>query len=115
MPASFSFNFYRGDSYKYRFKLWQDAAKTIPYVLSAVNDSVAAEIRDKPGGSNITVLIATIVEPNFVDIEVTSEMTKTMVTKGEWDLEITFLDGDVYTPIRGPVSVAADITGSTPP
>jgi hypothetical protein len=114
MPASFPFNFYRGDSYKYRFKLWQDSAKTIPYVLDDALDSAVAQIRDKPGGLNITELDVTIVEPNFVDVEITSEMTKTMVVKGVWDLEITFANGDVYTPIKGQTSVEADVTEATP-
>ena len=114
MPASFPFNFYRGDSYKYRFKLWQDQAKTIPYALDAVADQANAEIRDKPGGASITVLDVEIVEPNFVDVSVTSEMTKTMVQKGVWDLEITFANGDVYTPVKGPVTVELDVTVPTP-
>ncbi len=114
MPASFPFNFYRGDSYKYRFKLWQDAAKTVPYVLDPVNDVAVAEVRDKPGGANVTPLDVDIVAPNFVDVAITSAMTKSMVIKGQWDLEITFQNGDVYTPVKGPVSVEIDITGSTP-
>jgi hypothetical protein len=47
-------------------------------------------------------------------VEITSEMTKTMVVKGVWDLEITFANGDVYTPIKGPTSVEADVTEATP-
>lgn len=112
MPASFPFNFYKGDSYKYRFKLWQDAAKTVPYVLDPVNDQAKAQIRDKVGGASITELDVDIVAPNFVDVTVTSEMTNTMVSKGVWDLEITFANGDVYTPIKGAVTVEADVTAT---
>ena len=111
-PAIFDLILYRGDSYGYRFKLWQDAEKTIPFDLAGA--TVIAEIRNKPGGTMITPLDATIVEPNFVDLKITSEMSKASVPSGLWDLEITFATGEVNTPVKGSVSVTADISGSTP-
>jgi len=111
-PANFKMSWYRGDSYGYRFKLWQDAEKTQPYDLTGA--TVKSEVRDKPGGVVLATLTTVIVEPNFVDLKVTPAMSKASFPKGEWDLEITFANGDVNTPIRGPVTVDADVTDSVP-
>jgi hypothetical protein len=52
---------YRGDTGRWRFVLWQDAAKTTPVSLTGV--TVAAEIRSAPGATPVTTCTCTVIEP----------------------------------------------------
>lgn len=103
---------YRGDSYSWRFILWEDDAKTTPVNLTGAE--VSLEIRDKPAGTTILPMPCVVTIPNIVDISMTPAMYATCPTKGVWDLQITFQDGRVQTPIGGSVSVTADVTDSAP-
>lgn len=107
-PGTYDLDLYRGDSYAWRFILWQDEAKTIPTDL--VDATSSAQIRDKADGAKVVDLNCSIELPNFVDVAITPELYATCPSKGSWDLQITFVNGDVYTPIRGSVVVTADIT-----
>jgi hypothetical protein len=112
-PGNFNLNMYRGDSYAWRFILWNDAVKVDPVDLA--DATVAAEIREKPGGLTILVMPCVVTLPNIIDITKEPDMYADCPVKGVWDLQVTFTtSGEVHTPIAGSVSVSPDVTGSTP-
>lgn len=107
-PGTYDLDLYRGDSYAWRFIMWQDEDKTIPTDLT--DTTAAAQIRDKPDGAKVVDLPCSVELPNFVDIAITPELYAACPAKGGWDLQLTFVNGDVYTPIRGSVVVTSDYT-----
>lgn len=109
-PGRYDLNLYRGDSYAWRFTLWKDAAKTDEVDLAG--SIVSAQIRDKPAGSKIVQLTCDVTTPNIVDMQMTPSMYDLCPPKGVWDLEITFADEQVQTPLAGQVIVTADVTNS---
>jgi hypothetical protein len=109
-PAVFDLAFYRGDSYGWQVRLWQDAGASIPFDLTGA--TVAAEIRDKTAGLVVVELDVVVTLPNIVEIFMTPEMYLTCPAKGAWDLQITNADTTVLTVLRGAVTVTGDITDS---
>jgi hypothetical protein len=110
-PAKYDLNLYRGDSYGWRFVLWQDVNKTNPVVLTGA--VVASEIRDKPSGTKIIPLACTVTLPNIIDVVLNAALCETCPNKGVWDLQITYPDAQVNTPVAGIVITTADVTEST--
>jgi hypothetical protein len=108
-PGKYALLIYRGDSYKWQFKLWSDAAKTIPLDLTGV--TVKAEIRDKPGGNVLGHLTCVTTMPNIIDASLTAANTATL-TSGVWDMQLTYAGGDVSTVLTGLVTVTMDVTDS---
>ena len=112
MPAQYPLNLYRGDTYRWRFSLWLDAAKTVPIELEGVEPK--AEIRNRPGGSTIVALDCSIDDSNTVVVELSAEASRRIPnTGGVWDLELTYPSGDVGTVLAGNVSITLDVTNST--
>ena len=109
-PAPYSLALYRGDTYRYRFSLWTDVAHTTPADLTGA--TVKSEIRDKSGGTKVVTLACTITLPNIVDVVLSSALCLTVPSGGVWDLQVTFSNGDVATPLAGTVSVSEDVTDS---
>lgn len=62
-PGRYDLNLYRGDTYRWRFRLWEDDFKTVPVDLTG--STVAAEFRDKPGVATVVALDTTLTEPNI--------------------------------------------------
>lgn len=110
-PASLPLDIYRGDSKRLRVKLW--AAGNQPIDLTGA--VAKAQIRERPGGKQITDLLCLITLPNIIDVTLTSRDSHKLPAKGAWDLQITYASGDVSTPLAGPVTVTADVTDSTDP
>lgn len=110
-PARYDLALYRGDTYWWRFALWQDTAQTIPVDLTGV--VAAAEIRERPGGTKITPLTATITAPNLIDVTLDATACGLLPVKGGWDLQLTYPVGSVRTVVAGSVQVTADVTEST--
>jgi len=110
IPADYNLTLYRGDSGRWQFKLWSDAAKTIPVDLT--DATVLSMLRDRAvGGSFVTQLDCTIMLPNIIDMVLTSEQCALLPAKGVWDMQITYTTtGDVVTPLKGAVSVTQDVT-----
>jgi hypothetical protein len=104
MPLSL----YRGDTYRWRFHLWDDAAQTVASDLTGV--TATAQIRDRVGGSLITALDCTVTLPNTVDAVLTSANCALLPSTGAWDLQLLYASGDVATVLAGPVSTVADVT-----
>jgi len=109
MPGSYPLKIYHGDSYKWQFKLWLDAAKTQPADLSQA--TAKSEIRDKSGGLKIFELGCAITQPNIIDVVLDADKSETLpIANLKWDLQLTYQDGQVNTIVAGPVTVTADIT-----
>jgi hypothetical protein len=111
MPGTFPLVLYRGDTAHWRFTLWTDDAKTQPADLTGA--TAKAEIRDKPGGATIVALVCAVELPNIVTAELTAVASATLPPKGVWDLQMTYVSGDVVTILAGTVEVTADVTDST--
>jgi hypothetical protein len=108
IPAVFDLTLYRGDTGRWQFKLWADAAKTIPADLTGV--TADAMIRDKlPTGAVAIHMDCTITAPNIIDMVLTSAISQTLPIKGFWDLQLTY-PSDVLTVLKGAVTVIQDVT-----
>jgi hypothetical protein len=108
-PGNLPLSLYKGDTYHWRFQLWTDAEKTQMADLTGV--TVKAQIRDKPGGVKTTDLVCTIEPPNSILMDLMSEQWLTMVpSKGVWDMQLTYLSGDVSTVMAGSVVIVSDVT-----
>jgi len=110
-PTTFALDLYRGDTYRWQFALWTDVAHTDPIDLTDVTPK--AEIREKPAGSNITLLECSVTAPNIIDVELSSVACAALPAKGAWDLQLTYPSGDVATIVAGAVTVTTDVTDST--
>jgi len=111
MTGKYDLVLYRGDSYTRRVRLWEDDLKTDPVDLTGA--TVAAEFRDKSGGTNVVALDCTITLPNIIDVSITPDMWVGAPTSGAWDLEVTYASGAVITYLAGKVTVTPDVTNST--
>lgn len=116
-PGKYDLALYRGDSYEWRFQLWEDTGRTLPVDLTG--SLVAAEFRDQPGGDVIVSMdcvistAAGLSVPNVITVRLEPEMWPDAPPEGAWDLEVTQPDGDVQTIVAGIVKVTADVTHST--
>ena len=109
-PGKYDLSLYRGDSFEWRFQLWEDEARTDPVDLTGA--TVAAEFRDKSGGLTIVAFRCVVTLPNIIDVFMDAAMWAGAPATGVWDLQITFLDGEVRTVVAGKVAVTADVTDS---
>lgn len=106
-PYYYPLTVYRGDSHRWQFVFWEDAAKIDPVDLIGV--TVASAIRQ---GSTLTAL-SCVVTGNAVDVVLTAYMSQTLeIVAGTWDLQFTYPSGEVQTPVSGDVHLRADVTGS---
>jgi hypothetical protein len=112
-PGRYSLSIYRGDAQYWDFVLWNDVIGGDPYDLTGV--TAKAEIRDVPSGTRVTPLELTIELPNTIHAKLPSDAARTAPTKGVWDLQITFYNGDVQTMVYGDVAVVQDVTDSGHP
>lgn len=121
-PGKYDLRLYRGDSYAWSFRLWNDDAKTEPADLETA--TAAAQIRNKSGGEQVIDLVCTI-QPsgapgnpdyNTIHAELPADAWADApgIGAGVWDLEITYADGVVQTVLAGKVTVTGDVTNSFP-
>ena len=107
IPGSYDLCLYRGDSARWQFRLWTDTEKTNPVDL--VGATAAAQIRPGYGGQ-ATDMQCAITPPNIVDMLLPAG--KSPPSKGLWDLEITYANGEVQTVLTGKVTTQGDITNA---
>lgn len=107
-PGRLPLSLYRGDTYRWQFKLWLDTARTLPADLSGA--FALAQIRDKAGGTLIVSMPCVVTVPNFVDMVLSATDSAKLPNSGAWDLQITYASGDVATVLGGPVNTTADVT-----
>ena len=112
IPGALPLPLYRGDTQSWTCTLWADDEESVPADLTGV--VAKAEIRDRPGGSKITPLSCSI-DGNVITVSLGAAESKTLPSKGAWDLQLTYDSGAVATVVAGPVTVTADITDSTEP
>ena len=114
-PGKYDLRLYRGDTYRWRFVLWQDANHSVPTDLTGC--VAKSEIRDKSGGTIKASMVCTIVLPNYVDVYLSDEVCSTLNSSGVWDLQITTNNGapngDVFTVLAGTMTLTGDVTDST--
>src|SRR5262245_59214332 len=97
-PAQYALSLYRGDSYQWQFRFWQDSAKTQPADLTGV--SVQATIEAADGSQMACTCSVTL--PNSVLMSITPAAWGTAGNgRGRWDLQFTMPDGSVKTQIAG--------------
>ena len=109
-PASLPLALYRGDSLRFTISLSDQ--NNVPLDLTGV--VAKSEIRDRPAGSIIVPFQCTVTLPNIINLALLTADSHNLPAQGVWDLQLTYLSGDVATPIAGPVTVTPDVTGSTP-
>lgn len=109
-PARYDLNLYRGDTYQWRFELYDDSNRLVPTDLS--DCSVAAEFREASGGVKIVDFVCIVTLPNIIDMSLPVEEWPDTARSGVWDLELAFGDGRVRTPVAGTVTVTPDVTNS---
>jgi hypothetical protein len=111
MPGSFDLDIYRGDTGRWSFLLWKDAAKTDAVDLTGAVPR--AQVRAGMGGQVLVDLACSITPPNRVDAVLPAATSATLApVRGYWDLEITYSDGNVSTVLSGRACVTADVTRS---
>jgi hypothetical protein len=107
MPSDFPLSIYRGDSHRWQFRLWSDAAKTSPVDLATA--TVKSEIRNS--ATLLTALECTVTPPNVIDVVLPAAASGQLPSfPVRWDLQLTWPSGEVQTPIAGSVTVQADVT-----
>src|SRR5215471_18093727 len=102
-PGTYGLDLYRGDTYAWRFVLWQDAAKTQPVDLTGA--VVGAQVRATHDG-DLLATFAVAVDPD----------TSEAIPGGSyrWDLEVWWPDGTVRTILAGGCRVTDDVTEPVP-
>lgn len=120
-PAKLDLRLYRGDTYRWAYRLWADSAHILPLDLS--DAIVESQIREKAAGAIIVNLdVSTAVDVDsaveqivIIDLKTAHwEGDPAIPTRGAWDLQLTDTEGNVLTPVAGIVDVTLDVTDSTP-
>jgi hypothetical protein len=112
-PQVYPLCFYRGDTARWTFTLWNDNARTDPHDLTGA--TVKAEIRVRPSGTVLAALALTVRLPNMIDGLLAASASALIPYPAAWDLQVTYTDGSVHTVLRGGVAALPDVTDSSPP
>lgn len=107
-PGRMPLSLYRGDTYRWRFSLWQDSARTQPVDLTGA--TVLAQVRDRAGGTLIATMSCTITAPNIIDAALSAEDSAKLPGSSVWDMQVTYAGGDVATVLAGPVNTTVDVS-----
>jgi hypothetical protein len=59
-------------------------------------------------------LTTSITQPNIINMAMTPAMYADCPSTGVWDVQLTFSDGRVTTPLAGKVTITPDVTDSLP-
>ena len=114
-PANLPLDIYRGDSKLLRIKLWgRDPVTGNQIPADLTNVIVKSEIRDRPGGTQVTPFTCHVTLPNIIELFLPSAKSQQLPQSGVWDLQLSYGDGVVQTPLAGQVQVTPDVTESTP-
>jgi len=112
-PGAMPLDLYRGDTAAWQFRLYEDENKTQPSDLTGVE--AEAQIRDRSGGQKITNMACVVTLPNIIDVTLAAADSQALqITRGYWDLQLTYADATVHTIVAGGVTVTPDITDSDP-
>jgi len=111
-PGNYPLILYRGDTYRWRFMLWADDQKTVPSNLDGV--VVKAQFRTQYTGPVIHTLECVVTLPNRIDAHLPAAACAGLPQAAVWDLELTYSEGTVATPLAGDVRVRHDVTSAAP-
>lgn len=106
-PGPYSLTIYRGDTYSWRFVLWQDDAHTVAVDLTGW--TARAQVRCAPGGPVMADLDVAIELPQTVTLHLDAA-TSAGLANGRWDLQLDDGGGNVRTVLAGRVDVGPDVT-----
>ena len=108
-PGRYVLVVYRGDTTRWQFNLWADAAKSVAADLTGA--TVTAQIRTRPGGTLVVQIPCTVTLPNSVLVTLSAAASGALGTgSAAWDMQVVYPSGDVSTVLQGPVNVTADVT-----
>jgi len=109
IPGDHNLDLYRGDTGRWQFKLWADAAKTDPVNLTGC--TATAMIRDRVPSSTFQMeMTCTVTTPNIIDMVLTATASRDLPSTGVWDIQISWPGGDISTFLKGTVKVTNDVT-----
>jgi hypothetical protein len=111
-PAVHALTLYRGDSYTWIFRFWNDAEKTDP--TDFTDCTAAAELRDRVGGENSIVQMVATIDGNEITVAFPSAawVDWSSGSHGVWDLQVSYLGDEVVTYVAGPVEIGGDVVDS---
>ena len=104
-PASYGLTIYRGDSYSWAFRAWEDEEHTVAIDLTGVE--ARAEVRV---GTGQHVLECVVTLPNVITVTLDAGVSSGLTGSGKWDLQLRYSEDVVYTLVAGGVTVASDVT-----
>jgi len=107
MTGCYDLAVYRGDTFEWLFRLWADLDRTQPVDLAGA--TAKAEIRNAPGGLVVVALDCQVSAPNLIGATLDTVGSSRVPAAGVWDLQVTFPDGVVKTPLAGKVYAVADV------
>lgn len=108
--GTYNLNIVRFDSWTWQFTLWGDEAKSIPSDLSGA--TVTAQIRLTVGGAIIASLAVEVRDAprGVVWMSISSGQSGVLPPVAVWDMQISYPDGEIRTPVGGNVLVTDDVT-----
>ena len=104
-PGSYGLSIYRGDSYTWTFRVWEDEAHTLAVDLTGVE--ARAEVRV---GTGQHVLECEITLPNVITVTLDAGVSSGLTGSGKWDLQLRYSENVVYTLVAGGMTVTSDVT-----
>jgi hypothetical protein len=110
-PGYYPLTLYRGDSYAWQFRVWENTEMTDPGDLT--DATAKAQITTRPGDPPVLDMTCVVTLPNVIDMTLdAADWVGTDVPRtGAWDLQITWsTSGRVLTLVGGPVTVVQDVT-----
>lgn len=111
-PAKYPLALYRGDSYTWRFRFWNDLAKTEPTDFTGC--TAEAEVRNRSAG-DVIMTMTCMISTNEIDVVLTADDWADWAgTTGKWDLQVTYPGGEVVTYVADDVTVEGDVVDSEP-
>ncbi len=111
-PADYPLSLYRGDSYSWLFRFWNDEAKTDP--TDFTDCTAEAEVRNRKAGDVIMTLTCMIVDNEITVVMTADDWDDWVYSTGVWDLQVTYPGGEVVTYVAGDVTIDGDVVDSEP-
>jgi hypothetical protein len=112
-PGRWDLVMYRGDSYSWRVRLWEDEPGGTPVDITGA--TVAAEIREKLWGVTVVELGAVLTPPNIIELTMAPEMWADCPIVGVWDLQVSMPPAEVRTVLAGDFISEGDVVDSVVP
>ncbi|RPJ28264.1 MAG: hypothetical protein EHM33_05115 [Chloroflexi bacterium] len=103
-PAILPLSLYRGDDYSLVVRMWQDSLHLIPIDLTGASASGA--IRQ---GETVMELDVVVELPNLINVKLAAADWTLAVGAANWDLQLQFAGGNIYTLLAGAVAIKGDI------